>query len=119
MCVLHFGQKLELAAELTSCFALHSKHSISELWCLVQNPSIFWNHEGSGAAAASTRSSFGRIRISCFGAEGAKCEPHWRHIVLFAAAYSICLKPQCGQSTLTFAGVGFATGRLGRKVTAA
>src|SRR2546430_12737090 len=33
----------------------------------------------------------GRIRISCFGTEGAKCEPHWRHIVLLAAAYSICL----------------------------
>jgi len=111
---------VELAAELTSCFALHSKHSISELWCLAQKPSIFWNNEGSVtvlAAAASTRSSFVRIRISCFGAEGAKCEPHWRHIVLFAAAYSICLKPQCGQSTLTFAGVGFATGRVWRKVT--
>src|SRR2546423_8088119 len=118
MWVLHFGQKLELAAELTSCFALHSKHSISELWCLFQNPSIFWRSEGSlAAAAASTRFSFGRIRISCFGAEGAKCEPHWRHIVLFAAAYSICLKPQCGQSTLTFAGDEFATGRLWRKVT--
>jgi hypothetical protein len=28
-----------------------------------------------------------------------------------AAAYSICLKPQCGHSALTFAGApGFATG---------
>src|SRR5438552_11020834 len=117
MCVLHFGQKLELAAELTSCFALHSKHSISELWCLVQNPSIFWNKEGSVAAAASTRSSLGRIRISCFGAEGAKCEPHWRHIVLFAAAYSICLKPQCGQSTPTLAGDSLATGPAREKLS--
>ena len=33
---------------------------------------------------------------------------HWRHIVLLAATYSICLKPQCGHSTLTFAGNGFA-----------
>src|SRR5205085_4384736 len=109
MWVLHFGQKLELAAELTSCFALQSKHSISELWCLFQSPSIFRKSEGSLAgAAASTRSLLDRIRISALGAEGAKCEPHWRHIVLLAAAYSICLKPQCGQSTLTFAGDGLA-----------
>ena len=31
MCVLHFGQNVELAAELIACFALHSKHSIYEL----------------------------------------------------------------------------------------
>src|SRR3954470_18314904 len=117
MWVLHFGQKLEVAAELTSCFALQSKHSISELWCLFQNPSIFWRSEGSVAeVAASTRSSFGRNRTSALGAAaGAKCEPHWRHIVLLAAAYSICLKPQCGHSTLTFAGHGVATGRRGRR----
>jgi hypothetical protein len=30
--------------------------------------------------------------------------PHCRQRVLLAAAYSICLKPQCGQSTLTLAG---------------
>src|ERR1700748_223796 len=110
MCVLHFGQKLDVAAELTSCFALQSKHSISALWCLVQKPSIFWSNEGSLAGvAASTRSSLGRSRIvSCFGAEGAKCDPHCRHIVLLAAAYSNCLKPQCGHSTLTFAGDDFA-----------
>src|SRR2546423_2134805 len=110
MCVLHLGQKLEVAAELTSCFALHSKHSIWELWCLPQKPSIFCKSDGSLALdAASTRSSRGRSRTaSCFGAEGAKCEPHWRHIVLFAAAYSDCLKPQCGHSTLTFAGDGLA-----------
>src|SRR5947208_14578196 len=105
MCVLHFGQKLDVAAELTSWRALHSKHSISELWCLFQSPSNFCRSEESlGETAASTRSSLGRSRISCFGAEGAKCEPHCRHIVLLAAAYSDCLKPQCGHSTLTFAG---------------
>jgi hypothetical protein len=27
-----------------------------------------------------------------------------------AAAYSICLKPQCGHSALTFAGNGLGTG---------
>ena len=109
MCVLHFGQIVEVAAELISCVALQSKHSMTELWCLVQKPSSFRKSDGSGAA--STGSSFGRSRTSTFGAEGAKCAPHWRHIVLFAAAYSICLKPQCGQSTLTFAGDDFATGR--------
>src|ERR1041385_723116 len=109
MWVLHFGQKLDVAAELTSWCALHSKHSMSELWCLPQNPSIFCRSEESLAdTAASTRSSRGRSRISCLGAEGAKCEPHWRHIVLLAAAYSDCLKPQCGHSTLTFAGDDFA-----------
>src|SRR3954465_7909587 len=107
MWVLHFGQNVELAAELISCLALHSKHSISELWCLFQKPSILLKNEES--AGASTGSSLARRRISVFGPAGTKCEPHWRHIVLLAAAYSICLKPQCGHSTLTFAGDGFAT----------
>ena len=44
------------------------------------------------------------------GAPGENERPHWRHIVVLAAAYSICLKPQCGHSTLTLAGDGFATG---------
>src|SRR5256714_13503615 len=69
---------------------------------------------GSGRGSSRGRGvTFG----ADLGAEGEKCEPHWRHIVLFAAAYSICLKPQCGQSTLTFAGDEFATARLWRKVT--
>jgi hypothetical protein len=46
-----------------------------------------------------------------FGAKGEKDRPHWRQIELLAAAYSICLKPQCGHSALTFAGDGLATGR--------
>src|SRR5262249_62069498 len=36
--------------------------------------------------------------------------PHWRQIELLAAAYSICLKPQCGHSALIFTGDGLATG---------
>src|SRR5205807_666346 len=115
MCVLHFGQIVEVAAELISCFALQSKHSMTELWCLLQKPSSFRKRDGSDETD-STGSSFARGRTSCLGAEGAKCAPHWRHIVLLAAAYSICLKPQCGQSTLTLAGDGFATGRAGRRV---
>src|SRR5207253_11342663 len=41
--------------------------------------------------------------------DGAKGELHCRHIVLLAAAYSCCLKPQCGHSTLTLTGDDFAT----------
>src|SRR5437762_10933733 len=104
MCLLHFGQIVEVAAELISCVALQSKHSMIELWCLVQKPSSFRKSDGS--ATVSTGSPFGRSRTSTFATEGAKYAPHWRHIVLFAAAYSICLKPQCGQSTLSLAGDG-------------
>src|SRR5207253_3893094 len=117
MCALHFGQIVEVAAELISCFALQSKHSMTELWCLFQKPSIFRKSDGSDESV-STGSSLAWSRTTCFGTEGAKCAPHWRHIVLLAAAYSICLKPQCAQSTLTLAGDGFATGRAGRRVAA-
>src|SRR5204863_7261446 len=116
MCLLHFGQIVEVAAELISWVALQSKHSMIELWCLAQKPSSFRKIEGS--ATGSTGSSFGRSRTSVFGADGTKWAPHWRHIVLFAAAYSICLKPQCGQSTLALIGDGFATGRGREKVAA-
>ena len=61
--------------------------------------------EVSGAGASSIVRSF----RTGFGANGLKERPHWRHIELFAAAYSICLKPQCGHSALTFAGDGLAT----------
>src|ERR1700682_5725120 len=116
MCLLHFGQIVEVAAELISCVALQSKHSMIALWCLGQKPSSFRKSDAS--ATVATGSAVGRSRTSTFGAEGAKCAPHWRHIVLFAAAYSICLKPQCGQSTPTLAGDGLATGRGCEKVSA-
>src|SRR5450432_3254071 len=116
MCLLHLGQIVEVAAELISCVALQSKHSMIELWCLLQKPSSFWKIDGS--AFLSMGSALGRSRTSSFGADGAKCAPHWRHIVLFAAAYSICLKPQCGQSTLTLAGDGLATARDRERVAA-
>src|SRR6267143_6493024 len=102
MCLLHFGQIVDVAAELISWVALQSKHSMMELWCLAQKPSSFRSSDGS--ATDSTGSSFGRSRTSSLGAEGTKCAPHWRHMGLLAAAYSICLKPQCGQSTLTLTG---------------
>src|SRR5437899_5921258 len=50
------------------------------------------------------------------GAAGTKCAPNCRHIVLLAAAYSCCLKPQCGHSKLTLTGDDFATVSL-KKVT--
>ena len=61
--------------------------------------------ELSGAGASSVVRSF----RPGFGANGVKERPHWRQIELFAAAYSICLKPQCGHSALTFTGDGLAT----------
>src|SRR6478735_5332691 len=102
MCLLHFGQIVECAAVLTSWVALQSKHSMTARWCLAQNPSIIRKNDVS-AAGSGGASSFCRRRNWTFGADGTKWAPHWRHIVLFAAAYSICLNPQCGQSTPTLA----------------
>src|SRR3989442_5943850 len=62
-------------------------------------------------------SCFVRSFNPAFGASGEKLRPHWRHIVLFAAAYSICLKPQCGHSTLTLAGDGLATAVLSESLS--
>ena len=62
--------------------------------------------ELSGAGASSLVRSF----RPGFGANGKNERPHWRQIELFAAAYSICLKPQCGHSALTFTSDGLATG---------
>src|SRR5438552_3424749 len=107
MCALHSGQIVDEAAPLTCCFRLHSKHSIRELCCRLHKASNFWRiEEFSGVAASS-------FTCSCkprFGANGEKKRPHWRQIELFAAAYSSCLKPQCGHSTLSLTGEEFATG---------
>src|SRR5712692_11513361 len=105
MCALHPGQFVDVAASLTSCFRLHSKHATTRLRCRFQSPSILRRPDGSGAGAAS---SLGRSFRTCFGALGTKLLPHWRHIVLFAATYSICLNPQCGHSKLTFASDGLS-----------
>jgi len=98
---------VEVAVPQTSCFRLHSKHSIVELRCRFQKssnlPSI---EELSGGGASSLVRSFS----PGLGANGEKERPHCRQIELLAAAYSICLKPQCGHSALTFAGDGLATG---------
>jgi len=68
-------------------------------------------NEAAAEAGSGLGSSRGRgvTFAGGLGADGKKCEPHWRHIVLFAAAYSCCLKPQCGHSTLTLTGDDFAT----------
>src|SRR6266508_599567 len=89
MCALHDGQIVDVAAP--------------ETWSLPKR-----DEEVSGAGASSIVRSF----RAGFGTNGVKERPHWRHIELLAAAYSICLKPQCGHSALTFAGDGLATVRL-------
>src|SRR6059036_4348815 len=109
MCVLQAGQIVEVAAPDTCCFRLHSKHSIIALRCRFQKSSNLPRKEGLSGAGAS---SFVRSFRPGFGANGENERPHWRQIELFAAAYSICLKPQCGHSALTFAGNGLATGFL-------
>src|SRR5438067_2402492 len=68
MCVLHFGQIVEVAAELISCFALQSKHSMTELWCLLQKPSSFRKRDGSDESV-STGSSLAWSRTTCFDDE--------------------------------------------------
>src|ERR1044071_3884913 len=110
MCALHEGQIVEVAAPETCCLRLHSKHSTTVLVCRFQKSSSLPRIDGevSGAGASSAIRSF----RAGFGAKGVKERPHWRHIELLAAAYSICLKPQCGHSALTFAGDGLATVRL-------
>src|SRR4030095_860892 len=107
MCALQDGQIVDVAAPETCCFRLHSKHSTTQLVCRFQKSSSFpkIDEEASGAGASSVARSWRRG----FGANGVKERPHWRQIELFAAAYSICLKPQCGHSALTFAGDGLAT----------
>src|SRR6266550_2377207 len=106
MCVLQAGQIVEVAAPDTCCFRLHSKHSIIALRCRFQKSSNLPSKEALSGAGAS---SFVRSFRPGFGANGKNERPHWRQIELLAAAYSICLKPQCGHSALTFAGDGLAT----------
>src|SRR6266576_4562472 len=106
MCALHDGQIVEVAPPQTCCFRLHSKHSTIELRCRFQKSSNLPKMEGLSGEEGS---SFVRSFRPGFGANGEKERPHWRHIELLAAAYSICVKPQCGHSALTFAGNGLAT----------
>src|SRR6476646_8661984 len=109
MCALHPGQIVEVAAPETCCFRLHSKHSMTALcWRFQKSSNLPKMEELSGAGA----SSFVRSFRQGFGVKGEKDRPHWRQIELFAAAYSICLKPQCGHSALTFTSDGLATGSL-------
>src|SRR6516164_688380 len=107
MCVLQDGQIVDVAAPETCCLRLHSKHSTTELVCRFQKSSSLpkMEAEASGAGASSIVRSF----RPGFGTNGVNERPHWRQIELLAAAYSICLKPQCGHSALTFAGDGLAT----------
>src|SRR5215469_2687863 len=108
MCALQEGQIVEVAAPETCCLRLHSKHSMTEAVCRFQKfsslPKI--DDEPSCASVSSCVRSF----RPGFGVKGEKERLHCRQIELFAAAYSICLKPQWGHSALTFAGDGLATG---------
>jgi len=108
MCALHPGQLVEVAWSLTSCLRLHSKHETMRLrWRPQMVSSFLWRGTSSGMVESSFNLSPG------FGAFGAKERPHCRQIVVFAATYSICLKPQCGHSTLALAGDDLVTSSEG------
>src|SRR5438093_339745 len=108
MCALQPGQLVDVAASLTSCLRLHSKQEMTRLRCRLQIASSFrWS--GNSSAGAETSLSFS----PGLGAEGEKERPHCRQIVDFAATYSICLKPQCGHSTLALAGDDLVTSSVG------
>src|SRR6266851_5686732 len=110
MCALHPGQFVDVAASLTSCLRLHSKQATTRLPRRFQRPSSFL--KGPCAPAVC---SFSPSFKPGLGADGLKLRPHCRQIVLLAAAYSICLKPQCGHSTLALAG-DLITRSLGGRV---
>src|SRR5260370_16742280 len=98
-----------------SCLGLQSNHETRRLgWRPQMGSSLRWSGTSSGAAEAS----FG-FRAG-LGAEGENERPHCRQIVDFAATYSICLKPQCGHSTLALAGDDLITSSVGegQKLTA-
>src|SRR6266487_6374999 len=112
MCALQPGQLVEVAASLTSCLRLHSKQETSRLRCRLHiASSLRWSGNSAGAAESSLSFRPG------LGADGEKERPHCRQIVVFAATYSICLKPQCGHSTLTLAGDGLATAVLSESLS--
>lgn len=103
---------VEVAAPLTSCLRWQSKHSTTLLRLLFHKPSNRCMSEGAPGEEPSGRGSGpdrGAMIDAGLDPEGAKWEPHCRHMVLWAAAYSCCLKPQCGHSTLTLTGDDFAT----------
>src|SRR5436305_15227011 len=109
MCALQPGQFVEVAWSLTSCLRLRSKHETTRLRWRFQIPSSFlWRGTSSRVAGESSLS----FRPG-FGAEGEKERPHCRQIVVFAATYSICLKPQWGHSTLALAGDDLITRSVG------
>src|SRR5204862_6890470 len=99
MCVLQDGQIVDVAAPETCCFRLHSKHSTTRLVCRFQKSSSLpkIDEEVSGAGASSVVRSF----RPGFGANGVKERPHCREIGVLAAAYSTCLKTQCGRCALS------------------
>ena len=109
MCALHPGQLVEVAASLTSCLRLHSKQATTRLRWPFQRPSIFPKPKPSRDCCEGSLGGAEPVFKVGLGAPGKNERPHWRHIVDFAAAYSICLNPQCGHSTLTLAGDGLAT----------
>src|SRR5712691_9141964 len=91
---------VEVAAEFSSWVAPQSKHATDVIRERFHIPSNRRSNDWPPAPVSDGGFPF----VSRFWATTTKCRPHCRQSVLLAAAYSGCLKPQCGQSTLTLAG---------------
>src|SRR5438067_2880165 len=99
MCALQDGQIVEVAAPLTCCFRLQSKHSTTKLRCRFQRSSNLPRIEELPRGGFS--SLVGRFG-PCVVANCRNGRPHWRQLELLAASYSICVLLQCWASALAF-----------------
>jgi hypothetical protein len=101
MWTLHEGQIVEVAAECEFLFrpAIEANHGRNARTI----PKAFDALKNDCAIPDALPARTGLASVPSTVAIG-KCLPHCRQSVFLAAAYSICLKPQCGHSTLTLAG---------------
>jgi len=101
MWTLHEGQIVEVAAEFSSWTVPQSKQATEAIRGRFQILSIRRRNDCAATTPPNSKTDFASALAV---GTTAKCLPHCRHSVLLAAAYSICLKPQCEHSTLTLAG---------------
>src|SRR5690349_14354068 len=102
MWTLQFGQIVELAAEFSSCRWPQSKQTTEVIRGRYQTCCKRRRSDWDATTPPSSRFALAATGV---GEATRKCRPHCRQSVLLAAAYSFCLKPQCGHSTPTLTGV--------------
>jgi hypothetical protein len=101
MWTLHVGQIVEVATEFSSCVVPQSKQATEVIRGRCQMPPIRRSNDCAATTPPNSKTDFASTLDV---GTTPKCLPHCRQSVLLAAAYSICLKPQCEHSTLTLAG---------------